>query len=135
MKHVKVYIERAADGTFSASLANPLDLPYGLVGVGATADEAIADWQTCYKEMKELFASNGEPFVEADFSFAYDIPSFLLHYAGTFTYAGLASLTGVSAAQLSQYANGYRNPSAKTAAKIQKGLRAFAAELSRVQFV
>lgn len=45
MKQVEVYIECAVDGTFRASLANPLEFPYGLIGVGATADEVISDWQ------------------------------------------------------------------------------------------
>ena len=133
MKSVKVFIERASDGTYSAYMDNVLQLPYGLNGVGHTVSEAVDDWLKCYSEMKEFYASKGEPFVEAKFSFAYDVPSFLLYYAGKLTYAGLAKITGVSAAQLSQYANGYRNPSLKTTEKIQAGLRAFGQELSQIQ--
>ena len=85
--------------------------------------------------MKDFFVSQGETFTEAQFSFAYDVPSFLLYYAGKLTYAGLSKLTGISAAQLSQYANGYRNPSPKTTAKIQSALHDFGNELSQLQLV
>ncbi len=135
MKSVKVFIERAKDGTYSAYMEDVMQLPYGLNGVGNSVQEAIADWNKCYEEMKEFFASKGEPFTEAQFSYAYDVPSFLLYYAGKLTYAGLAKLTGVSAAQLSQYANGYRNPSPKTTEKIQSALNAFGKELSLLQLV
>lgn len=135
MKTVKVFIERADDGTYSAYMDDVMQLPYGLNGVGNSVQEAIADWNKCYEEMREFFASRGEAFAEAQFTFAYDVPSFLLYYAGKFTYAGLSKLTGVSAAQLSQYANGYRNPSPKTTAKIQAALHAFGKELSQLQLV
>lgn len=135
MKTVKVLIERASDGTYSAYMEDVMQLPYGLNGVGNTVQEAIADWCKCYEEMKEFFAAKGEEFTEAQFSYAYDVPSFLLYYAGKLTYAGLSKLTGVSAAQLSQYANGYRNPSQKTTAKIQTALHSFGQELSQLQLV
>ncbi len=135
MKKVKVLIERAKDGSYSAFMNDVMQLPYGLIGVGATVQDAIDDWNNCYQEMKALHESKNEPFTEAEFTFAYDVPSFLLYYAGKITYAGLSKLTGVSAAQLSQYANGYRNPSPKTTAKIQAALNSFGAELSQLQLV
>lgn len=135
MKTVKVFIERANDGTYSAYMEDVMQLPYGLNGVGNSVQGAINDWDRCYEEMKEFFAIKGEPFTEAQFSYAYDVPSFLLYYAGKLTYAGLSKLTGVSAAQLSQYANGYRNPSPKTTEKIQTALNAFGNELSQLQLV
>lgn len=135
MKKVKVSIERASDGTYSVYMDDVLQLPYGLNGVGNSISEAVADWNNCYSEMKEFLTSKGEDFVEAQFSFSYDIPSFLAYYAGKFTYAGLAKLTGVSAAQLSQYASGYRHPSAKTTAKIQAALNEFGKELSQLQLI
>jgi len=85
--------------------------------------------------MQTLFEEEGKEFVEAQFSFVYDVPSFLLYYSGKLSYAGLSRLTGISAAQLSQYAKGYRNPSAKTTAKIQAALHAFGKELSQLQLI
>jgi hypothetical protein len=135
MKHVKVYIVRESDGTYSSYMDEKSDLPYGLVGEGNTASEAMEQWNQAYNDMRELFAQEGKEFVEADFSFVYDVPSLLLYYAGKLTYAGLSRLTGVSAAQLSQYANGYRYPSPKTTSKIQAALNSFGNELSRLQLV
>jgi hypothetical protein len=135
MKHVKVYIVRESDGTYSSYMDEKADLPYGLVGEGNTVAEAMEQWHQAYNDMRELFAQEGKEFVEADFSFVYDVPSLLLYYAGKLTYAGLSRLTGVSAAQLSQYANGYRYPSPKTTTKIQSALNSFGNELSRLQLV
>lgn len=132
---IAALVERASDGTYSVCMEDVMQLPYGLNGVGATVQEAIADWYGCYEEMRALFAGRGEAFEEVAFTFAYDVPSFLLHYAGKLTYAGLAKLTGVSAAQLSQYAHGYRRPSPKTARRIQRSLHAFGRELSQLRFV
>ena len=111
------------------------NLPYGLVGEGSTVAEAIDEWNQAYKDMQNLFAEEGKEFVETKFSFAYDVPSFLLYYAGKLTYSGLSKLTGISAAQLSQYAHGYRNPSPKTTAKIQTALNSFGQELSQLQII
>lgn len=135
MKNVKVYIVRESDGTYSSFMDDKANLPYGLIGEGATVAEAIDEWIRGYNDMRRLFEEEGKEFVEANFSFAYDVPSFLLYYAGKFTFAGLAKLTGVSATQLSQYANGYRNPSPKTTAKIQEALHSFGQELSQLQLV
>lgn len=135
MNTVKVYIVRENDGTYSSYMDEKANLPYGLVGEGNTVAEAIAEWHQAYDDMRKLFEEEGKEFIEADFSFAYDVPSFLLYYAGKLTYAGLAKLTGVSAAQLSQYANGYRHPSPKTTAKIQTALHSFGQELSQLQLV
>jgi len=135
MKKVKVLIERASDGSYSAYMEDVMQLPYCLNGVGSTSQEAIADWERCYAEMQDLFAAEGKEFTPAEFSYAFDVQSFLLYYGGKFTFAGLARLTGVSAAQLSQYASGYRRPSPKTTAKIQSSLRAFGHELSSLQLV
>jgi hypothetical protein len=135
LKMIKVYIVRESDGTYSSYMDDKADLPYGLVGEGNSAAEVMAEWNQAYNDMKELFAQEGKEFVEANFSFVYDVPSLLSYYAGKITYAGLSKLTGVSAAQLSQYANGYRYPSPKTTAKIQSALNTFGTELSQLQLV
>lgn len=135
MDSIKVYIVRESDGTYSSYMDHKANLPYGLIGEGATVAEAMDEWNRSYNDMRKLFEEEGKEFVEANFFFAYDLPSFLLYYAGKLTYAGLSKLTGISAAQLSQYANGYRNPSPKTTAKIQDALHSFGKELSQLQLV
>lgn len=135
MNTVKVYIVRESDGSYSSYMDEKANLPYGLIGEGSTVAEAIDEWNRAYNDMRKFFEEEGMEFVEAQFSFAYDLPSFLLYYAGKLSFAGLARLTGVSAAQLSQYANGYRNPSPKTTEKIQAALHAFGKELSQLTLV
>lgn len=135
MLNVKVFICREADGSYSCYVDEKSPINYGLVGEGATVQEAIADWQGTYEAMKQRYAEEDKPFKEAEFSFVYDVPSFLAYYGGLITFRGLAKLTGISAAQLSQYATGYRNPSPKTTEKIQRGLRAFANDLSQIALV
>ena len=135
MIQVKVYIVREKNGAYSMYADDKAPLNYGLVGEGNTVEEAIADWNGTYEAMKESYAEKGLDFVEAQFSFVYDVPSVLAYYGSLLSFKGLAKLTGVSAAQLSQYSTGYRNPSPKTTAKIQNGLHAIAKELSQVALV
>lgn len=135
MEKVKAYIAREKNGTYSIFVDDQAPINYGLVGEGNTVQEAIHEWNNVYQAMKNSYEADGMPFVEAEFSFVYDVPSFLAYYGNLITFKGLSKLTGVSAAQLSQYATGYRNPSPKTTAKIQKGLHVFANELSQVALV
>ncbi len=135
MKQIKAFVAREKNGSYSIFVDDDAPINYGLIGEGSTVDEAIDQWKRMYQAMKLRYQQEGMPFVEADFRFVYDLPSFLSYYGGLITFKGLAKLTGVSAAQLSQYATGYRNPSPKTTAKIQNGLRVFANELSHVTLV
>ena len=135
MKKVRVFIERAKDGWYSAYLPDEDNLEYGLFGEGRTFEETISDFKAVHKSQKENYAKRGDKFTEVEFIFSYDVPSMLNYYAGKFSFAGLSKLTGVSAAQLSQYAAGYRNPSAKTTQKIQTALNAFGNELSNLQLI
>lgn len=135
MENVKAYVAREKDGSYSIYTDDNSPLNYGLIGEGATVEEAIAQWHACYREMKQSYEADRMPFVEASFTFSYDVPSFLSYYGNLITFKGLSKLTDVSAAQLSQYATGYRNPSPKTTAKIQRGLKSFARELSQVSLI
>ncbi len=112
------------------------NLSFGLFGEGATVDEAIKDFYISKEEIEELYADEGREFPkDLEFSFKYDLPSFLQYYSKFFSYASLELLTGVNQAQLSQYVQGYRNPSKKTSQKIENALHNFAKELNQVQFV
>lgn len=132
---VTVYLSREADGSYSAYADERAPINYGLIGEGKTPQEAINEWNNMYVAMKQSYEEDNMPFVEATFHFAYDVPSFLCYYSTLIPFSGLSKLTGVSATQLLQYANGNRNPKPQTAAKIQAGLKAFAADLSQLQFV
>ena len=135
MKKVKVYIERADDGSFSTYMPDEYGLDYGLSGVGYSATEAFEDFQAAYDGMREFYSQQKQPFTELQFCFHYDIASFLAYYSKRLSLAGLERITGVSQAQLSHYMNGYRHPSAKTIRKIESALHAFAKDLQQVRLI
>ncbi len=135
MKAVRVFIERGKDGSFGAYMPDDNNLSYGVIGEGDSAPAAIADFKAVYEDMKQSAQAKGRAFEEVSFVFSYDLPSFLLYYADLISYKGLSRLTGISAAQLSQYISGYRSPSPKTTAKIQNALHAFGNELSQLELV
>lgn len=135
MKHVRVLIERGKDGSYGAYMPDDNGLSYGVIGEGDSADDAKNDFLAVYEEMKQAAISENRPFEEVEFDFAFDLPSFLVYYADLISYRGLAKLTGIAPAQLTQYISGYRNPSPKTTQKIQKALHSFGQELSDLQLV
>lgn len=135
-KIIKAFIERGLDGSFGVYIDLEEDiLNYGIFGDGNSVEEAVEDFKQSYVDMKKLYEDEGKEFVEAEFEYRFDLPSFLEYYSKYFSYAALSRLTGVNESQLSQYVHGYRNPSAKTAKKIEEKLREFGKELSQVQFV
>lgn len=135
MKTVRVFIERGSDGDYSAYMPDDDNLSYGITGTGHTIEETVRDFKDAYEGMKEYYAQEGKPFEEVAFDFSYDIPSFLAYYSDRLSLAGLERITGVAQGQLSHYVNGHRNPSKKTAEKIQAALQQFGKELSNVHFV
>lgn len=135
MKKVKVFIERADDGSFSAYMPDEYSLEYGLSGVGYSATEALEDFQAAYDGMREFYSQQKRSFTELQFCFHYDIASFLAYYSKRLSLAGLERITGVSQAQLSHYMNGYRHPSTKTIKKIESALHAFAKDLQQVRLI
>jgi hypothetical protein len=136
MKKVKAFVERGKDGTYGVYVdLNDNTLNYGIIGDGATVEDAIADFCNSYEEMKELYAEQGKAFVEAEFDFTYDTASFLQYYTSYFSLAGLSRLTGIHQGQLSHYVTGKRNPSKQTIRRIDESIHSFAKNLSQVQFV
>lgn len=135
MKRVRVFIERGSDGCYSAYMPDDDNLSYGITGTGHTIEETTKDFNGAYEGMKAYYASEGKHFEEVEFSFSYDVASFLAYYSDKLSLAGLERITGVAQGQLSHYVTGRRNPSKKTAEKIQKALQQFGKELSNVHFV
>lgn len=136
MKTVKAFIERSSEGDYSVYVDhNNKTLNYGIHGTGGTAREAIDDFVSAYKTMKEFYQNKGKEFLEAEFEYAYDTASFLQFYSSYFTLAGLSRLTGIAQGQLSHYVNGTRNPSKRTIEKIDTSIQNFAKNLNQVQVV
>ncbi|GAP72308.1 DNA-binding helix-turn-helix protein [Candidatus Symbiothrix dinenymphae] len=136
MNKVKAFIERGNDGTYGVYVDLDNDtLNYGVIGEGNTISEAIEDFYGCYNDMKESFRKDNQPFTEVEFTFQYDVESFLQFYTNYFSLAGISRLTGIHQGQLSHYVTGRRHPSKQTIEKIDKSIHSFAQNLSQVQFV
>lgn len=136
MNTVKAFIERGKDGTYGVYVdLEDNTLNYGIIGDGKTVAEAIEDFNSSYDEMKASYAERDKIFVEAEFTFLYDVASFLGYYGNILSLAGLERLTGVNQGQLSHYVTGRRKPSKRTIEKIEKKLQAFGQELNQVQFI
>ena len=131
---VTVIIEKGADGSYDARMNNRY-LDFFLLGQGSTVKEAIEDFYITHQDMKALYEEDKKIFPKLDFEYIYDLSSFLEYYSKIFSFAALERLTGVNQSQLSQYVQGYRKPSKKTAKKIEDKLHEFARELNQVQFV
>ena len=135
MKTVKAFIERGNDGMFSVYVdLNDNSLNYGIHGAGNTAQEAVVDFESAYQEMKKFHSEIGKKFVEANFSFQYDMASFLQYYSNKLTLAGLQEITGINQGLLSHYVNGRKKPRKETIEKLEASLHNFGKELSQVRF-
>ena len=135
MRKIRVFIERGKEGGFGAYMPDDNKLPFGLIGVGDSAQEAINDFNVSYVEMKDFLKEEGKELnEELEFEFSYDVPSFLAFYKDKLSLAGLQRITGIAQGQLSHYLTGRRTPSKKTVEKMQKALNAFGNDLSQVKF-
>jgi hypothetical protein len=134
MRTVKAIIERGKDGAYGVyiDLENK-NLSYGIIGDGATVQEAIEDFENSYQEMKTYYAELGKPFEEVAFEFTYDTPSFLNYYSDILTLSGLERLTGINAQQLRHYASGVRHPRPAQRQRIITGLHNLGRELMTVE--
>ncbi len=132
MKTVKVFIERAKDGMYSAYMPEDNKLHFNAIGEGSSAKEAHDDFLAVIDAFR---ADYPEEVASLQFDFAYDLASFLAYYSGKLTLAGLSRITGVAQGQLSHYITGRRNPSPRTVEKINNSLHSFGTELSQVNFL
>ena len=134
MKKVTAIIETGSDHTFSIYSQGADDLPYGVIGTGDTLAQAKEDFMIAYQEIKNSFTEMNAPFEEVEFTFRYDIPSFLQEFAYAFTLAGLERITGINQKQLGHYISGYRKPSQKTVRKMEEGIHRFSEQLGMIHF-
>lgn len=132
MKTIRVFIERAKDGVYSAYMPDENGLHFNANGQGLTAKEAYDDFMAVVDAFRVDFP---EEIADLKFEFSYDIASFLAYYSGKLTLAGLSRITGVAQGQLSHYITGRRNPSTRTVEKINNALKSFGSELCQVHFV
>lgn len=135
MKTIKVTIERAKDGTFTAFCVDAM-----FSGVGTTIDEAKEDMraqiefyiETCKKEEYSYPAWLDEAYT---FEYQLDVQSVLQYYEGVITPSALGRLSGINPKQIWSYAHGKSKPRREQIAKIEQGLHKLAAELASVSLL
>lgn len=134
--NVEVTIEKGNDNTYTAYISGDNPLPFGILGDGSSVKEAIDDFNESFENMKRIYKDKKKEFPnDVEFSFKYDLASFLSYYSKIISLSGLERLTGVNQGQLSHYVTGKRKPSKKTVDKIKTELHNFADEISQVEFV
>ena len=132
MKEIKVIIERAKDGTFSA---------YGLKvdGIWGMGETAAAAKESALESIRLLKAYNDPIYIPSilkckyQLVFRFDTESLLNYYKGVFTKSALERLTGINQQQLHHYAKGLKKPRAAQSNKIQKALHQLGEELLSVE--
>ena len=136
MIKVKAFIERGNDGTYGVYVdLEENRLNYTVIGDGKTVEEAIEDFEGCYKDMRKSFEKDNQYFQEVEFEYHYDTASFLEFYTTFFSLAGLSRLTGIHQGQLSHYVTGRKHPTRQTVEKIRESVHAFGRNLCQVDFV
>lgn len=127
-KHITAHIESNSNGFYTVYYNE--DLPFGFFGEGYSVKEAKQDFLDTFEAMRQDHLERTGENIEVEFSFVYDASAFLQYYKGLLTLAGLARMTGINKAQLSQYVCGRRHPSPKTQERIKLSVQQFAEELS-----
>lgn len=128
-RHIKAHIECNSNGFYT--VYHNEDLPFGFFGEGYSAKEARQDFLDTFEAMRQDHLERTGENVDLEFDFVFDASAFLQYYKGLLTLAGLAKMTGINKAQLSQYVCGRRHPSPKTQERIRVSVLQFAEELSR----
>ena len=67
-RQVTAVVECGTDDKYSVYIDDP-DSPYGIIGTGATIQEAEADFLAGYNDMKSFVEESGAAFQDVDFIF------------------------------------------------------------------
>lgn len=132
MNKVKVIIERAKDGTFSA-YGEKVD---GIWGMGDTAQEAK---ESALESLRLFIANNDARHIPKELKgdyelvFKFDAESLLNYYKNIFTNAALERITGINQKQLQHYSSGLKKPRPVQKEKLQNALHALGGELLAVE--
>lgn len=132
---ITAIIEIASDGGFNISYERPEGLDFVLAASGQSVAEAKAEFFEMLEEYEQEYKEEGKEWPMLQFSFRYDVASFLNFYGKTFSLAGISRLTGINQRQLSNYLNGHRNASPTTTKKISQAINGLGKELMQMEFV
>lgn len=132
MKKIKVIIERASDGTFSA-YGEKVE---GIYGMGDTPQEAK---ESALKGLNLFIKHNNVRYISKELQgkyvlvFKFDTESLLSYYKGIFSNAGLERLTNINQRQLQHYSSGLKKPLPAQRKKIDTALHRLGKELLSVE--
>jgi predicted RNase H-like HicB family nuclease len=131
MKQLKIIIEQASDGTYSAYSEEA-----AIYGMGDTVEAAKKE----ALEGMRLYIENNDPkkipaILNGKYEIVYqmDIRSLLQYYRGIFSNAAFERITGINQKQMQHYATGYRHPRPEMRKKIETALHLLGNELLSVK--
>ena len=122
---VVAFVEKGGRKSFSCRLDKTISKCMA-IGYGNTAREDLA--VSC-REAYEM--SNDETFLNFEIEYRFDVGS-LFDYYSYLNIEGVASLVGISASVLRQYASGVRQPREDKLRIIEDGLKKASEQLQRV---
>ena len=120
MKKCEAHVESNGAGWYSVYCNE--NFPFGVLGEGATIEEAERDFLAVFNEMRTNYKERTGEDVEATFTFVKDISAVLQECKEYISFAYLAQITGISKVMLSQYACGTRKPKAAQRERIVGGI-------------
>ena len=120
MGKIKAHIESNGNGWFSVYTNH--EFPFGVIGEGATIEDAKNDFLTVFSQMSKLHKERTGQVVEADFEFELDMSAILQECKSYISFVWLSKVTGINKNQLSQYACGTRKPKPAQRTKIISGI-------------
>lgn len=125
---VKVVVAKGQDGGFSCYTDHDFKT-FCPAGYGTSVEEAKADFEVAYKEMREIEAEAGRKAPEIEIEWRYDIQSFFNCFA-YLKISNIAKKAGMNASLVRQYASGYAKASEKQYAKLRTAIKEVAKELN-----
>jgi len=126
-------IEKGKDGTYGVFTP---DIDHTIIGSGATASEAKADFENSVKEMLASYIDIGRPIPKElqgiAFVYKYDLAS-LFNYYNWINVTQFAKIAGINSGLMRQYKTGGTYISETQTRKIESALHQLGDELTAVK--
>jgi predicted RNase H-like HicB family nuclease len=129
---IKVYVEKAADGTYWGSTQN---IPGGVSAYGDTLEDLKINLKQAYEDYLEVAKEFNEDWLEEvhnmkEFEYNLDIPSFFKLLP--IKISAIAEKAGINPSLMRQYATGKANASEQRAKQIEKAIHELGKDLLSV---
>jgi Uncharacterized conserved protein len=133
-KKAIIVIEKGVDGGYSVFPSD--DIKSGIIGDGATVEEAKADFLNSYEELIGFLKKDGLPIPEdlqdVEFEFRYDLSS-LFNYFNFINVTQFAKALGINSSLMRQYKSGKAYISDKQAHRIEEGIHRLGQQLMDIK--